>query len=125
MSKKKSMCEKCYYRGYSKYFCKLHFRKTARGEKESCRMADSYSHLGKTAVIGAGVGAMVTMAGLAAFPLLGLKVILGHALAMKAFTGGGMAGVGINVARMTKGKDTPEIKPTKKRLTLIPTYLKE
>ncbi|MBF0476042.1 MAG: hypothetical protein HQK59_09455 [Deltaproteobacteria bacterium] len=122
--KKKSRCDRCQYRGYSQNFCKLHMRKTA-GAEASCGMADPYSHLGRNAAIGAGIGAAVTLAGLAALPLLGLKAILGHALAVKAFTGGSLAGVGFNVGRKPKEKDRSETKPTKKRLILVPTYSKE
>ncbi|MBF0550615.1 MAG: hypothetical protein HQK60_08770 [Deltaproteobacteria bacterium] len=122
--KKKSRCDRCQYRGYSQNFCKLHMRKAA-GEEEACRIVDPHSHLGRKAAIGAGIGAVVTLAGLAAFPLLGLKAILGHALAVKAFTGGSLAGVGFNVGRNAKEKERPETKPTKKRLILVPTYLKE
>ncbi|NVM23833.1 MAG: hypothetical protein HWN68_18895 [Desulfobacterales bacterium] len=79
--------------------------------------------MGKTAALGAGVGAMAAVVGIGAVPVVGLKAAIGHAMVAKVTAGGGAAGAGINVARKA-AKRKSGAKQRKKRRTLLPLYLK-
>jgi hypothetical protein len=122
MRKKKPKCETCQFRGYSSNFCKLHLQKVSKDDCESCNSHRTLKSVGKTAAVGAGFGAMATVAGMAAVPAVGLKAIIGHAVAAKIAAGGGVAGAGVNVARQA-AKRKSAAKERKKRRVLLPLYL--
>jgi hypothetical protein len=87
-------CETCMIQGYSSHLCKLH-RKNHKGDCQ--QSSDSnWKSMAKPALIGAGVGVTGTFAGLAVLPALGLKALLGHAIALKITGAGGACGAGTN-----------------------------
>jgi hypothetical protein len=106
--KKTTHCETCEFRGYSHEFCKAHFSKIAKTAHQDCPHNSSLSEVGKSVILGAGVGIIATTVGLAAVPAAALKALFGHVVAVKVCaTGGGtVAGAGINVLRKTKTKQT-------------------
>jgi hypothetical protein len=124
MKRRKITCETCQLRGYSPDFCKLHQKKISEVDAENCHPQDFYKRLGKKAALGAGVGVVAATAGIVAAPAVGLKAVIGHALAAKITAGGGAAGAGINVARGAR-KNHPGTKRAKKRDVLLPLYLKK
>lgn len=103
--KKTAPCETCEFRGYSHEFCKAHFSTIAKTAHEDCPHK-SFSDVGKSVAIGAGVGIIATTVGLAAIPAAALKTLFGHVMAVKiCATGGGtVAGAGISVFRKTHTK---------------------
>ncbi len=123
MGKKKPKCETCEFRGYSSDFCKLHKRKVSDEDCNSCGSHSSLKCVGKTAVLGAGVGAMAAILGVGAAPVVGLKAAIGHAMAAKMAAGGSAAGAGINMARKAT-KSLSRAKQRKKKRLLLPLYLK-
>ena len=115
-------CETCHLSGYSYEFCKLHKKMIAEVDLKNRYPRDFYKRMGKRAAFGAGVGVAATTLGLAAVPAVGLKMVIGHALAAKITAGAGAAGAGINVTRGTR-KGHPRAKLTRKRHMLMPLYL--
>lgn len=123
MKEKKTKCETCHLRGYNPEYCRWH-RKTIPGlEIEGCEPLDFYRKLGKTAAIGAGIGVASAVAGVAAAPALGVKMLIGHALAAKVAAGGGGAAVaGLKVWRkFPRRRGTA--KQIRRRRALLPLYL--
>ncbi|MFH1489205.1 MAG: hypothetical protein ABII06_09890 [Pseudomonadota bacterium] len=122
MKKKKMKCETCELNGYNAEFCRWHKKKITEIDVRNCRPQDFYKKIGRTAVLGAGVGVVAATAGLAVVPAVGLKGFVGHAIAAKLTAGGGAAGAGINLARHAK-ESHPESKKSKKKSILLPLYL--
>jgi hypothetical protein len=122
--KKKLQCETCELKGYNPDFCKWHRKKISNVDVETCRSHDFYKKVGRTAVLGAGVGVVAATAGLAAIPAVGLKTVIGHALVAKVTAGVGAAGAGLNVA-MHAEEDPSGSKGGKKKSVLLPLYLGE
>ena len=122
MKRKNRKCETCEMKGYNPDFCNWHRKKMNEVDVKKCRPQDFYKKVGKTAVLGAGIGAVVATAGLAVVPAMGLKGVIGHALAAKLTAGGGAAGAGINVAVHAK-ENQPGSKRGKKKSVLLPVYL--
>lgn len=122
MEKKNRKCETCELKGYIPDFCRWHKKKITEIDIKNCRPQHFYKKIGKTAVIGAGVGVMAATAGLAVVPAVGLKGIIGHALAAKLTAGSGAAGAGISVARHAKENQSGS-KREKKKGALLPLYL--
>lgn len=122
MKRKRLICDTCQVRGYSPDFCKLHQKKTPGADIENCYPRHFYRRVGKKAAIGAGVGVVAATVGLAVAPAVGLKVAIGHALAVKMTAGTGVAGAGINMARNTR-RGRPGVGRPKKRGILLPLYL--
>ncbi len=123
MRKKKPKCETCEFRGYSSDFCKVHLKKVTEEDCENCDSHRSFRSVGKTAALGAGVGAIAAVVGIGAAPVVGLKAAIGHAVAAKMTAGGGVAGAGVNVARKAVKRKSGAKQRKKKRL-LLPLYLK-
>ena len=123
MKRKKLKCETCELNGYNSDFCRWHRKKITEIDVKACRPQDFYKKVGRTAILGAGIGVVAATAGLAAIPVVGLKgVIIGHALAAKLTAGGGAAGAGINVAMHAKENPSGS-KRDKKKGVLLPLYL--
>ena len=122
MEKKDSQCETCELKGYNPDFCKWHKKKITEIDIKNCRPQRFYKKVGKTAVLGAGVGVVAATAGLAVVPAVGLKGVIGHVLAAKLTAGSGAAGAGINVARRAKENQSGS-KQGKKKSVLLPLYL--
>lgn len=122
MKRKKSKCETCELNGYNPDFCRWHKKKISEVDVKACRPQDFYKKIGKTAVLGAGVGVVAATAGLAVIPIVGLKGAIGHALVAKLTAGGGAAGAGINVAMHAKEAPSGS-KRGKKKGVLLPLYL--
>lgn len=123
MIKGKIKCETCEFRGYSWYFCRMHSRKVTHEDCEGCRSYRSLRRVGKTAALGAGVGAMATVVGIGVVPAVGLKAAIGHVMAAKLTAGGGVAGAGVNVFRKVRRWQSG-VKQGKKKRILLPLYLK-
>ncbi len=123
MRKKKPKCDSCEFRGYSSDFCKLHSNKVSAEDCENCSSHRSLKSVGRTAALGAGVGAIAAVLGIGAAPVVGLKAAIGHAVAAKMTAGGGVAGAGVNVARKAVKRKSGAKQRKKKRL-LLPLYLK-
>ena len=125
MKEKKTKCEACHLRGYNPEYCRWH-RKTIPGiEMEDCEPTDFYRKLGKTAAIGAGIGVVSATAGIVAAPVLGVKALIGHAMATKVTAGGGGAAVaGIKVwCKFPRRHETT--KRTQRKRALLPLYLSQ
>ena len=123
MKEKKVKCETCHLRGYNTEYCKWHRKAISEIETKDCYPGNLYKKLGKTAAIGAGIGIVSATAGVAAAPILGLKALIGHALAAKVTAGGGCAVLaGANVLRKTE-KEAHLNKKTKGKKVLLPLYL--
>ena len=122
MKKKKLKCETCELKGDNPDFCRWHRKKISEVDVKTCRPQEFYKKVGKTAILGAGVGVVVATAGLAVVPAIGLKTVIGHALVAKLTAGGGAAGAGINVVRHPS-EDQPASKRGKKKSVLMPVYL--
>lgn len=122
MKKKARKCETCELKGYNPDFCRWHKKKITEVDVKTCRPQDFYKKVGRTAVLGAGVGVVAATAGLAVIPAAGLKGVIGHALAAKLTAGGGAAGAGINVAVHAK-ENLSGSKRGKKKSVLLPLYL--
>ena len=114
--KKTTHCDTCEFRGYSHEFCKAHFSKIAKIAHKDCPH-HSFTEVGKTVVFGAGVGIIATTVGLAAVPVVALKAIFGHVMAVKmCVTGGGsVAGAGIGVFRKVHKKQSDAIDNANRR----------
>lgn len=120
MKKEGPKCETCAYKGYSAYFCKMHMRKATH---EDCGSYRLLNRMGKAVALGAGVGAMATVVGIGAAPIMGIKAAIGHATAAKLTAGGGMAGAGVNVFRKA-WKAKSQGRQRKKKRVVLPLYLK-
>ena len=112
MKKTKSECDTCPIVGYSPDLCRMHLRHMAKGKKRYSSQPESipWRRWGRNAALGAGVGVVGTVAGMAVFPSLGMKAVLGHLVAAKIAGVGGVAGAGTNVAVNYKDKDKGEEK---------------
>lgn len=115
-------CETCELKGYNPEFCRWHKKKVTNIDVENCNPQFFYKKLCRRAVFGAGIGVVAATGGLAAAPSVGLKVLIGHALAAKLTAGGGAAGAGLNVARRSK-KNQVDTKHRRKKRVLLPLYL--
>lgn len=116
-------CETCQYKGYSSYFCKMHLRKVTHDDCKGCGSYRSLKRVGKTVALGAGVGAMATVVGIGAVPIVGIKAAIGHAAAAKLTASGGIAGAGFNVFRKAR-KGNSGCRQRKKKRLVLPLYLK-
>jgi hypothetical protein len=115
---KKMECETCQIKGYSPEVCRLHASKVSKSNPDKCIPPHSAKRIGKTAVLGACAGLVVTIAGLAAAPLIGIKALLWHGAVTK-MSAGGAVGAGLNVVRKWKGgSSSPEGEG--KKNTLLP-----
>lgn len=120
---KKSKCETCEYKGYSPEVCKLHSSKGGATNEDQCGFDHPLKRVGKTLAFGAGAGVAAAFAGIAVAPVIGLKALLGHAVAAK-ITAGGVAGAGVNIARKWKKNSEGPSRRIRKRKSLLPMYLK-
>ncbi|MEE8400327.1 MAG: hypothetical protein V3S89_15040 [Desulfobacterales bacterium] len=128
MKNQKHQCDHCEIRGYSSDYCKLHRKRISAIDIEDCHPEERHMTLGRKAVMGAGVGVVAATVGvMAAAPAIGLKTLLGHALAVKLTAGGGVAGAGINTINTIRGvrRNQKGTKRNKKRRLLLPIYLKK
>ena len=125
MKNQKHQCDHCEIRGYSTDYCRLHQKRINAIDIENCHRDDLYLKLGRKAAVGAGVGVVAATVGVMAAPAIGIKALLGHALAAKlTAAGGGVAGAGINTIRGVR-KDQKGTKRSKKKKVLLPIYLKK
>ncbi len=124
MGENKVKCDRCHLRGYNTEYCKWHKKAISEIEIEDCDQGQFYKRLGKTAAIGAGIGVVSATAGVAAAPLLGLKALIGHALAAKVTAGGGGALLGgANLLRKPAKKKARAEKESEDRKIILPLYL--
>ena len=103
----KRHCETCELKGYSPELCRSHYqRSNGSVDLPDCHRRQKARELGKSAMVGAGVGAVATVAGLAAIPVATLKILCGHVLACKVGVGacGAVTGAGINTYRKNKAQ---------------------
>jgi len=123
MKDKRKKCEVCHLRGYNPEYCRWHKKTISGVEIEDCEPRDFYRKLGKTAAIGAGIGVVSAVAGVAAAPALGVKALIGHALAAKVTAGGGGAAVaGLKVwCKFPRRRETA--KRIQRKRVLLPLYL--
>jgi hypothetical protein len=122
MKEKKTKCEACHLRGYNPEYCRWHKKAIPGVEVEDCEPHHFYRKLGKTAAIGAGIGVVSAVAGVAAAPALGVKALIGHALAAKMTAGGGGAAVG-GIKVWCKFPRKRGVERTRRRRVLLPLYL--
>ena len=122
MKEKKTKCEACHLRGYNPEYCRWHKKAIPGVEVEDCEPHHFYRKLGKTAAIGAGIGVLSAVAGVAAAPALGVKALIGHALAAKMTAGGGGAAVG-GIKVWCKFPRKRGVERTRRRRVLLPLYL--
>ncbi len=123
MGEKKVKCDACHLRGYNTEYCKWHMKAISEIGTEDCDQGEFYKRLGKTAAIGAGIGVVSATAGVAAAPLLGLKALIGHALAAKMTAGGGGALLGGANALRKPGKKAQKDKQRGNTKIILPLYL--
>ena len=123
MREKKSKCEACHLRGYNPEYCRWHKKNIPGMEVEDCEPNDFYRKLGKAAAIGAGIGIVSAAAGVAAAPALGVKALIGHALAAKMTAGGGGAAVGGAKVWYKFPRRRETEKRVQRRKVLLPLYL--
>jgi len=119
-TQKKNPCETCEIRGYSPELCKVHYKKAATDNiPENCPHNISVE-VGKSAMVGAGVGIAATVFGLAAVPASVLKALFGHVMAVKvsAGAGGGVTGAGVSAFRKAKEETERQKQKKKKKLRL-------
>ena len=123
MKDKRTKCEACHLRGYNPEYCRWHKKTIPAIEIEDCEPRDFYRKLGKTAAIGAGIGLVSAAAGVAAAPALGVKALIGHALAAKVTAGGGgAAAAGLKVwYKFPRRRGTTQ--RIQKKRVLLPLYL--
>jgi len=113
-------CELCEYKGYSQEVCRLHLKKMKCNHDNIYYDSGKAKQIGKKACYGAGIGFVATATGLAAAPIIGMKTIIGHLVALKISAGGSAIGAGVNVIRKDRDKeDDRTIKP-KTRHRIIP-----
>ena len=123
MKDKRTKCEACHLRGYNPEYCRWHKKTIPAIEMEDCEPRGFYRKLGKTAAIGAGIGVVSAAAGVAAAPALGVKALIGHALAAKVTAGGGgAAAAGLKVwYKFPRRRGTTQ--RIQKKRVLLPLYL--
>lgn len=123
MKEKKIKCESCHLRGYNLEYCRWHKKVLLGSDIGYCHADDFYKKLGKTAVIGAGIGLVSATVGVAAAPALGLKAFVGHALAAKLTGGGGGAAIG-GIKAWRKSHEKRRMPTgTERKKVLLPFYL--
>ena len=119
----KKQCETCELKGYSPELCKVHYQRSHERDEipQTCPHRISVKEVGKSAMLGAGVGVAATVIGLAAVPAATIKTLCGHVVACKlgASAGGGVTGAGINAYRKTK-KQRGGAKDKSKRRVHLP-----
>lgn len=118
METKHRLCERCLIRGYSPDLCRVHYKKLIKMDDDGTLHDTSLGPVGRTAVLGAGVGALATGMGLAAIPFVGVKAALGIALSAKVCAGGGIIGAGVNMARRA-AKKQEAARPRKKHQPIV------
>ncbi|MBF0100846.1 MAG: hypothetical protein HQK77_08065 [Desulfobacterales bacterium] len=115
-------CDLCTVRGYSPELCRIHTKsfsdcKKEKEKSEQSLSAASLKEVGKSAIVGAGVGTMAAVCGLALVPAAALKALFGHVMTVKvtATAGVGMTGAGFNVIRHNQKKQPKSKKQTQKK----------
>lgn len=116
----KLKCEECDIQGYSPQLCQLHQKRHSSTNGTEVT-PPKWMAFAKPALIGAGLGATGTLAGLAVLPALGMKALLGHALGLKIAGAGGACGAGTNtVIANRKKKNNHKSTTAKKHMAILP-----